>query len=94
MGGEEKGRSSSTMDTRSWVEMLKSFSEGVIDRSWVRMGCIVWCSGGVVLGWIAGLVSREGAGRGGGNTIPLLGLPPARINLWGAVAELGDAALG
>ena len=58
------------------------------------MGCIVRCRGGVVLGWIAGLVSREDAGRGGGSIIPLLGLSPARINLWGAVTELGEAALG
>ncbi|OCL00556.1 uncharacterized protein K441DRAFT_651516 [Cenococcum geophilum 1.58] len=57
------------------------------------MGCIVWCSGGVVLGWVAGLVNREGAGRGGGSIIPLLGLSLARINLWGVVAKLADAAL-
>ena len=94
MGGEEKGRSSSTMDTRSWVEILKSFSEGVIDRSWVRMDCIVWCSGGVVFGWVTGLVSWEGAGKRGGSIIPLLGLSLARINFWGVVTGLGDAVLG
>ena len=88
------GRSSSTMDTRSWAEMPKSFSEGVIDCSWVQMGCIFWCSGGVVLGWIAGLANREGAGRGGGSIIPLFESSLAWTNLWGVVTELADAVLG